>query len=308
MFTTSSLGISDLILTDGGIETTLIYKYGVFLREFAAFELLKNEAGMRHLNSYYQSYIDIAIKNKKKLILETPTWRASGDWGNVLGYGQDELQQINEFSVAFVRDIVRGNQLEEPVYVSGCVGPRGDGYVSTNEMTVPQAIEYHLPQVESFANARADVVTGITMTNSAEALALCKVCKSKNIPCVISFTVETDGLLPSGEKLETAIQHIDRMTEKYASYFMINCAHPNHFSPVFSSEIVSNRVKGVRANASKLSHEELDKATELDEGDAIELAANYKHLKQLNNNINVVGGCCGTSHQHIDEICKILDA
>ena len=127
------------------------------------------------------------------------------------------------------------------------------------------------------------------------------------IPVVVSFTVETDGRLPSGQSLGEAIEEVDAQTEGAAAYFMVNCAHPTHFADVLEDDGGRvERIRGVRANASAKSHEELDQSDELDEGSPAELAEQYVDLTTRLRNLNVVGGCCGTDHRHIAAICTAL--
>jgi homocysteine S-methyltransferase len=121
---------------------------------------------------------------------------------------------------------------------------------------------------------------------------------------VISFTVETDGRLPSGQALHQAIKQVDAETAGAAAYFMVNCAHPTHFADALEDVGPSvDRIRGLRANASAKSHAELDEAEELDEGDPVELAQHYLDLAPQLRNLTVVGGCCGTDHRHIAAIC-----
>jgi homocysteine S-methyltransferase len=121
---------------------------------------------------------------------------------------------------------------------------------------------------------------------------------------VISFTVETDGKLASGETLQSAIERTDRETGHIPAYYMINCAHPIHFENALSrGEEWTRRIHGLRANASAKSHAELDGSTELDPGDPIDLARRYRGLRERMTQLSVLGGCCGTDHRHIAAIC-----
>ena len=189
--------------------------------------------------------------------------------------------------------------------ISGCVGPRGDGYNPSDFMTEEEAEGYHKVQIETFSYTNADMVTAITMTYFEEAVGITQAAKSLGMPVVISFTVETDGKLPSGQSLKDAIQKVDEATSNYPAYYMINCAHPTHFENVLvENEPWLQRIRGLRANASTLSHAELDEAEELDDGSPSELSSQYKELRNKLNNLNVLGGCCGTDHRHIEEIIK----
>jgi S-methylmethionine-dependent homocysteine/selenocysteine methylase len=122
------------------------------------------------------------------------------------------------------------------------------------------------------------------------------------MPVVISFTVETDGKLPTGQPLPEAIQEVDAATGRAPAYYMINCAHPSHFEAVLDGQAWMARLRGIRANASKRSHAELDAAPDLDDGDPVELGQQYSDLRMRFSQINVLGGCCGTDHRHIEHI------
>jgi S-methylmethionine-dependent homocysteine/selenocysteine methylase len=293
-----------VFLTDGGIETTLIFDDGFELPDFAAFTLLDQPDGRDALVRYFESYIAVARRDEVGIVLETPTWRASADWAARLGLTVDELDAVNRDAVELLHEL-RGRYAtpETPIVVSGCIGPRGDGYLVESVMSPEEARTYHALQAEVFAAAGADLVTAITMTYVDEAIGLAEAARQAGLPVVISFTVETDGTLPSGQALGEAIEAVDVATGSYPAYYMVNCAHPTHFAHVFEgSPAWVGRVGGVRANASKMSHAELDEAEELDTGDPNELADRYRELRDAVPSLRVVGGCCGTDHRHIDAI------
>jgi homocysteine S-methyltransferase len=287
-------------ITDGGMETTLIFHEGLDLPHFASFVLLEDEAGREALRAYYRRYIEIARSRGVEIILDTPTWRANRDWGERLGYSPEALADVNRRAVALLEE------LRSPeVVVSGCVGPRGDGYEVGAAMSASEAENYHAPQVETFARTSADLLSALTLTYADEAIGIVRAARAAEVPVVISFTVETDGRLPSGQALGEAIEQVDAETDVAAAYFMVNCAHPTHFVETLEGDWVK-RLRGVRANASKKSHAELDEAEELDEGDPAELAAAYVDLRSRLPELSVVGGCCGTDHRHIDAICAAV--
>jgi S-methylmethionine-dependent homocysteine/selenocysteine methylase len=295
----------DFFLTDGGIETTLIFLEGLDLPFFAAFHLFRTPQGENALRKYFRTYAALAKKHRSGLVLETATWRASADWGNKLGYTSRELAEVNRRSVAMLEEVrAEYETAESSIVISGCIGPRGDGYAPTELMSVDQAESYHSQQVETFARTAADLVTAITMNYVEEAIGLARAAKNEELPVVISLTVETDGRLPSGQSLGDAIKQIDAATSSYPSYFMINCAHPSHFSSVVEGEQPwKDRIHGLRANASKMSHAELNEAPELDAGDPEELGRDYAMLKSRQlKHLNVFGGCCGTDHRHVDQM------
>lgn len=295
-----------LYLTDGGIETTLIFHEGLELPDFAAFDLLQTKDGERALQKYFSTYAEIAKRFDTGLILESATWRANEDWGTRLGYTPEMLADMNLKAIHMLEEIRNEYETgQRRVVISGCIGPRRDGYVPDKVMTAQEAEAYHWDQIETFANTAADMVTAITMNYVEEAIGITRAAQRANIPVAISFTVETDGNLPTGQSLKSAIEQVDEATSKYPVYYMINCAHPTHFEQVVAEggEWLE-RIRGVRANASKRSHAELNDAPDLDSGNPVELGAQYASLTKHLPRLNVMGGCCGTDHRHLEQIAE----
>ncbi|MEM1428381.1 MAG: homocysteine S-methyltransferase family protein [Pseudomonadota bacterium] len=291
------------LLTDGGIETTLIFHDGLDLPLFAAFTLLRQETGRTALRRYYESYIRVARDLGVGLILDSATWRASQDWGNLLDYDAAALADANRAAIAMLFGLRAEFEGAEAFVISGNVGPRGDGYAPNAIMTPEQADAYHFAQIATFASAGVDMISAITMTHAGEAAGIARACARLQVPLALSFTVETDGRLPSGQALGDAIREVDADLSGGPTYYMINCAHPEHFQKVLrSGEDWTRRIRGLRANASRLSHAELDAADTLDMGDPCELGRDYARLLPLLPNLRVFGGCCGTDHRHITEI------
>jgi len=294
-------------LTDGGLETSLIFNQGVSLNEFAAFELLLTSSGRNSLKNYYSPYLELAATKKISFILETPTWRANADWGRKLGYTKDELITININAVGFLCEIANEHINIGSIIISGTIGPRGDGYFVENKMTVKEAYNYHYNQIKAFEIVDVDLITALTLNYTEEAIGIVLGAKKNNLPIVISFTVEKDGKLPNGQSLKDSIIEVDSKTDSYPCHYMINCAHPNHFMNVLTPhDDWIYRIKGIRANASTKSHQELDQATELDRGNKYDLASKYKELSRVLPNLNVFGGCCGTDVNHIETIYNIM--
>lgn len=289
-------------LSDGGIETTLIFHDGIELPLFAAFVLLDDDAGRAKLVKYFERHIAVAREHELGFILESPTWRASKDWGAHLGRTEADIARTNSEAIYLMRTLRNKHESAvSPLLISGCVGPRGDGYVPGNVMTPSEARNYHRLQVKAFADAGVDMVTAITMNNTPEALGIVLAAREVDVPVVIAFTVETDGKLPTGQSLGDAIAEVDSETGGFPTYFMVNCAHPDHFEDVLRrGGDWLNRIGGVRANASRMSHAELDESEVLDDGDPVELGQDYLRLLELLPNLRVLGGCCGTDHRHVD--------
>lgn len=294
-----------IFLTDAGIETTMIFHEGFDLPCFAAFHLLRDREGTAALRKYYARHAAIARNNGVGFVLESATWRASPAWGEKLGYSRKALDDANRKAIALLHDLKAEYETKHsPMVISGCVGPRGDGYDPGEVMEPNEAEAYHARQIRVFAGAGVDVVTAATMTNVNEAIGVTRAAEAAGLPVAISFTVETDGRLPTGDSLKEAIEAVDDATGRAPSYFMINCAHPTHFDrQLRSGEAWAGRIRGIRANASKRSHKELDEATELDAGDPEALGQEYRALRRRFPQINLLGGCCGTDHRHIEQIC-----
>jgi S-methylmethionine-dependent homocysteine/selenocysteine methylase len=295
-----------LFLGDGGLETTMIFERGLDLPCFASFTLLDRPEGVEALGDYYRGYIEIARRNGTGFTLDTPTWRASSDWGEQLGYSAAALAEVNRRAVGMAAEIRAAEETTEtPISVCGTLGPRGDAYAPESLMSAGEAERYHAPQIAVFAAAGADMVAAYTLAYAEEGAGIARAAAAAGVPSVISFTLETDGRLPSGEPLEEAVERVDAESGGSPIYFMINCAHPSHFASMLEAPGEwKRRIGGIRANASRRSHEELDEATELDSGDPVELADEYLDLKRALPGVRVVGGCCGTDTRHIAGICE----
>lgn len=293
-------------LTDGGLETTLIFNEGVNLPCFAAFVLLETADGRHRLRRYFERHAEIAREADCGFIAEAPTWRANPDWARRLGHDSRTLDTINKGAITLLADLRDRDGLGRGEYViSGCVGPRADGYDPDLKISAEEAERYHAEQVASFAVTDADLVSALTMTNTEEAIGVTRAAQNAAMPVVISFTVEIDGRLPSGTPLGDAILQVDALTDNGPAYYMINCAHPTHFEHALEAGgSWLGRLRGIRANASRKSHAELDAATELDDGDPFELASEYASLIARFSQLTILGGCCGTDVRHIEQIAR----
>jgi homocysteine S-methyltransferase len=293
-----------LSVTDGGLETTLVFRRGVDLPHFAAFPLVETTEGRALLSEYLEPYLALGRRLSLPVVVDTPTWRANVDWGARLGYDPIRLAAINRRSVELVRGLATAAAVDH--VVNGVIGPRGDGYVVGQTMSAGEAAAYHGLQARAFAEAGADMITAVTMTYAEEGIGIARAAAAVGVPCVVSFTVETDGALPSGESLADAVARVDASTTTRPAYYMVNCAHPSHFAAQLQPGPWLDRVMGIRANASACSHAELDEATELDRGDIDELAMWYVRLAGVLPALRVVGGCCGTDDEHVTAIAASL--
>lgn len=295
-----------MFLTDGGMETTLIFREGVTLPDFAAFDLLRTDEGTAMLRRYFGIYATLAQRFGTGLIVESATWRANRDWGSRLGYTSETLAQSNTRAIALLADIRQDFESDDrPVVISGCIGPRGDGYIPDLKMSDDEAESYHREQIDTLAHTAADMISAMTMNYVAEAVGIVRAARGAHMPVVISFTVETDGRLPTGQSFRSAIEEVDAATDGYPSYYAINCAHPTHFEHLFAEGgRWVDRIRAVRANASRKSHAELNESAELDVGNPEELGAHYVRLLEKLPRLTVMGGCCGTDDRHVTRIAE----
>jgi homocysteine S-methyltransferase len=289
-----------VLLTNGGMETTLVFLDGFDLPCFASFPLLEREDGRVALTRYFEPYLDVARQHATGFLLEAMTWRANPAWGAQLGYSLDDLAEANRRSIRFVEEIRDREEVPgRPFVISAPIGPEGDAYDPASHLTAEEAEAFHSWQIGILAETGVDFVAGFTITYVEEAIGIVRAATAAGMPVVISFTVETDGRLPSGQPLAEAIEEVDRRTDAVAAYFMVNCAHPSHFLSTLDGPGPWHRLLGVRANASTKSHAELDESEVLDDGDPAELARGYLSIRERLPHLTVLGGCCGTDHRHI---------
>lgn len=292
------MAFDTLAMTDGGLETTLLFHEGFELPCFAAFPLLAEEPGRAALRRYFEPFLRLAQERGLPFVLDTATWRANPDWGAQLGYTEDELATANRDAVAFARELAAGRP---DVLIGGMLGPRGDGYVVGERMSEDQAAEYHAWQIGVLGDAGAERITALTLSYPEEAIGVVQAAKAAGLPVIPAFTVETDGRLPDGTSVADAVERVDRATGGAADFFMINCAHPTHIAAGLDAAPALERIGGLRVNASTLSHAELDEAEDLDEGDPVALARDNAALRNLLPSVRLLGGCCGTDHRHVAE-------
>lgn len=298
-----------LFLNDAGLETDIIFNRGVDIREFAAHTLLPDHTGRDVLSNYFREMLSLADKSDAGFILDCPTWKAHMHWAGDLAASEDEIRQANIDSVAFaagLRNEFSANK--QPIVLNALIGPQGDAYAPEASVAAAEAEKYHAQQIGWLAETEVDMVTALTFTQADEAIGAVRAAKKVGLPIVVSFTVETNGTLPTGQSLGSAIQQVDAATANGAAYFMVNCAHPDHFSTVIDDAPWVRRIHGLRCNASRLSHAELDECEVLDDGNPVELAKQYAGLKKRMPWLNVFGGCCGSDLRHITEIAKVMSA
>ena len=292
-------------LTDGGMETSLLFHEGFDLPCFASFPLLGDARGRAAIRRYFEPFLATAQERGLPFVLDTATWRANPDWGAQLGYDDGTLAAANRDAVEFARELAEGRP---DVTINGVLGPRGDGYVVGERMSGDEAAEYHGWQIGVLRAAGVHRMTALTLTYPEEAVGVVLAAAAVGVPVVPSFTVETNGRLPDGTSIAEAVERVDRATGGAAEFFMINCAHPTHIAAGLDDAPALDRIGGLRVNASALSHAELDEADELDEGDPVALGRDNAAIGYLLPSVRLLGGCCGTDHRHVAEIIAAWDS
>ena len=296
-----------LFLAYVGMETDLIFTRGIDLPGFASYPLMQTADGREVLEGYLTDMIELAREMGHGVILESPTWVANRDRGAAIGYSPQTLKRLNRDAIALMAD-VRALSGDVPTIISANIGPRDDAYGPAARMTAEEAERYHSEQIAALVDTDVDIMSAYTLAYPAEAIGIVRAARHFGLPVVISFTVETDGKLPTGSTLPDAIAEVDFATDGYAAYFMINCAHPDHFRPVLENQHWMLRIRGLVANASRCSHAELDEAEELDDGDPDELAQQLSDIRRRFPHIRALGGCCGTDMRHMRNIAAAAAA
>ena len=296
-----------MFLTDAGIETDLIFNHGMEIREFAAHTLLSDEHGRLAVANYLRGFLALAQDTGTGFVLDSQTWKTHMHWADDLGASEGELRDANHDAISLISDLRdEFSANKNPIVLNGVIGPRGDAYAPQARIAASEAEQYHARQIGWLAETDVDMITALTFTQSDEAIGIVRAATTAGLPVVISFTVETDGRLPTGQSLGDAIKAVDDATDKAAVYFMVNCAHPDHFSHVLEDAEWARRIHGIRCNASRKSHAELDESETLDDGDPVELASQYRAIHKKMPWLNVFGGCCGADLRHVTEIARTL--
>jgi homocysteine S-methyltransferase len=296
-----------IFIADGGVTAALVFQEGLDLPHFASFVLLEDPKGLLRYRAVLENYLKIAREHRIGIVLETPTWRANPDWGAKLRYDAGALKAVNIAWVNYLVDLRSEWEMPGmPCVINGAIGPRGDGYKAGN-MNSEESQAYHDAQIAAFANSEADMVSAFTLTNISEAIGIARAARMHAMPCMISFTVETDGRLVTGKSLREAIETVDRETDQYPLYYSINCAHPIHFEQAFEAGGPwLQRIGCIKANSSKKSHADLDNSDALDAGDPIDLSQRLRAIRRALPALKVLGGCCGTDHRLAAAICEGL--
>lgn len=297
-------------LTEGGTETEIMFRHGHALRDFAMFELMRKPAAVEDLAGMYRRLLDTIARHGFAAMIAGFDYRASPDWGAKLGYPRDGLAEMQHLCIDFLRNVSAPYKDELPdIAICGCVGPRGDAYATSREITAPEAEDYHSVQLESLRDCGVDIVWGATFNNIPEAVGLSRAAARIGLPLNLHFTLTGDHCLQSGPTLRTAIEETDAQagTARPDSYG-INCSHPVEFLPALEPGDWTRRIRALRPNAARMDKVALCKLNHIEEGNPDELGRMMGDLAQRYPDIDVFGGCCGTWDRHIDAIAGAVKA
>jgi homocysteine S-methyltransferase len=292
-------------LSEGGTETEILYKYGFELPQFAMFPLLDNPEAVSKMQGMYRKYLDVVAKHGMCALMGGLDYRASPDWGKLLGYSPQGLSEANHKSINFLREIAKEYTSDIPdILIQGLIGPRGDAYKMNLNITENEAEDYHSIQLNTLKEANVDLALAITFNNIPESIGVARAAKKIGVPLAISLSLDSTSKLNSGPSLAEAITTIDEETELAPEFYLINCSHPLEYESAIVSGDWINRIRGVRPNASKMEKIALCQIGHLEDGDPVELGVQCGDLARRYPHMDIWGGCCGTWDTHLDQIAK----
>ncbi len=299
-----------LYLTEGGTETEIMYKYGYELPHFAMYPLLDNSQAVAEMERMFQRYLETAAKHGFAALMGGLDYRASPDWGKLLGYSSDGLAEMQLRAIAFLRDVARpySDQISQ-ILIVGVVGPRGDAYSLNQAITADEAEDYHSVQLDTLRRAQVDLVWAATFNNIPEAVGVSRAAARAGLPICVSFTLDSSHCLQSGPSLREAAEAVDEAAgEERPDFYGINCSHPLEFEPAFEPGSWVERIRSLRPNAAMMDKISLCKLGHLEDGDPVELGEQMGGLARSFPHIDVWGGCCGTWERHLDQIARNVSA
>jgi S-methylmethionine-dependent homocysteine/selenocysteine methylase len=295
-----------LYLTEGGSETEIMYKFGYELPHFAMFKLLDNPSAVSELRGMYKRYLDVAAETGFVPLMGGLDYRASPDWGALLGYSEASLEEVQVRCIEFLRDVAKPYEGQVPdIKYVGVIGPRGDAYSLNKTITEDMAEDYHSAQLRNLSRLSVDLAWAATFNNVPEAVGISRAAAKAGIPICVSFTLSDNHHLRSGPSLQEAVEAVDEQAgDMKPDCYGINCSHPLEFEPALESGDWFQRVRNLRPNAALMDKVSLCKLGHLEEGDPIELGQQMGDLARRYPHIDMWGGCCGTWETHLREIAQ----
>ena len=292
-------------MCEGGTETEVMYKHGFELPHFAMFPLLENPKAVAVMREMFRTYLETTARYGMSALMSGLDYRASPDWGKLLGYSPSGLADANHKAIDFLRDIAKeyANKIPQ-ILIQGILGPRGDAYSINHTITENEAEDYHSVQLNTLKQANVDIACAMTFNNIPESIGVARAAAKIEIPLAISLSLDSRSRLNTGPSLAQAIQKIDAETHQSPAFYLVNCVHPVEYEPALTAGGWIKRIRGVRPNASKMDKMSLCKLGHLEQGNPEELGKQIGKLMSRYPHMDICGGCCGTWDNHLNEIGK----
>jgi homocysteine S-methyltransferase len=280
-----------LILTDGGIETRLMFELGVALPEPLESAAL---VGTDALRDVYASYIAAARAHDLPVILGTPTFRAGARYAEAAGA---DVGEVNAAAVRHHRALRDAAGPGAPVLIAGVLGPYGDAYTPAQAPDAAFAERYHAAQADALAQAGVDFLFAPTFPAVDEALGCVRAMTATGLPAVISYVLGRDGRVLDGTSLADAVARIDAEADPPPLYHSLSCIHADVAARALAG-VPAGRVLECKANGSPLTPAELVALDHLESDPPETFAADMWRL-HTEHGLRVLGGCCGTDERHM---------
>lgn len=301
-------------LTDGGIETRLIYEFGIDLPDFASFLALFDDRGRAALREIYRGYLAVAAEFRMPMLVGAPTWRAHPECLRRFGFAKaDDLRRVNAEAVAFLQDLRRETRTETLVHIAGVIGPRRDGYRAEDAPALDEARAYHEAQAQALAGLGVDLLYAPTFPSRDELAGVAQAMARTGLAYALAPVIDPKGRLLDGHSFAEAVRLVDESTDPKPLYFLAGCVHPSTFLAAAAEggdrtmPRMPGRLAGIKANASPLPPEELDRLGHLD-ADAPAVLAQEILAARRRYGLRILGGCCGTNDRHIRALAEAVGA
>lgn len=246
------------------------------------------------MTAIYAEYIATANAAKLPLLISSPTWRVDPERLKTAG-GSPSL---NKDAVNYMLNLRQNYKAEFPILVGALIGPKNDCYRPELAPIAEEAEEFHSPQITELGNTDADYLHTQTLPSVTEALGISRAMVATGKPYIISFCVGTDGNVLDGTSLPDAFRIIDAEAPPTAYY--VNCTHPKFLLSSYQSGDL-DRLSGIQANGSSLDVTKLDGSCKTMADPVQDWAKAMLELHDKHD-IKILGGCCGTSLEHMQSL------
>lgn len=291
----------DFILAEAAVVERLRRKQGIQLdADLVHAPLIYSENGRAALGQLYTEYLGIAEASDCPIMLCTPTWRANKE--RVTNSNSPET--INADAARFLQGVVASAERKVPVKIGGLIGCKNDCYLPEEAPSTEEARVFHHWQIGELASSGVDFLIAVTLPSVDEAAGIALAMEATSLPYIISFVIGADGKVLDGTELQAAIEFVDSKVQAKPLGYFINCSYPTFIQTDGLSKEGSQRFIGIQANASSLTHAELEGSNEVQSENVSEWGDSMMRLnKELG--VKILGGCCGTDEKHLEYLLKL---